>query len=160
MSELEKTEMKPTAMAATKSPSTKSRTAIGVGGGLIVVSALLLIRMNAFSTNDVSAASQERLAGVIGFQSVGRGEAIVLLDPAGRVIAGCHVHDCGYRGDKNDAGKSAVFVRSGHRVIGIEVEGSSRRTQNDIEGAARHSTALAVVIGIIGAAILIGGLIL
>lgn len=78
---------------------------------------------------DINGAAPVGYSGKIKFYSVGKDQAIGVVDSDGRRLVSCHSLQCGYANYHDDLGKDAVFVVKNSLVVEISVEGVKKLTE-------------------------------
>ena len=158
MSDVEKIEMKLTHLAEKKydqigEKRPKRRYAFSVivfGAMCLLISAIFLSEYGLPATQKSTETEWKSLSGVISISSVGRGQAISLLDANSKILASCNILDCGYPGALNDSGKEAVFRMSGKLVQEISMGGITMLSVDRQNQARQRKQLFAVAIGLVG----------
>jgi hypothetical protein len=117
-----------------KAKNNKSLNSFLIAGPMYLIGLILLGGGIKFSNGYWLDSNYEavRHSGNIVFFSVGKGEAIGIVDPNGKLLASCHNLDCGYDNYKNDIGKEAEFTLKNNKVFEISVDRAIKVREEDV----------------------------
>ncbi len=113
-----------------------------------------------YRPNNIDISRQVRISGRIEFVTIGRGQALIIVDENGNTIASCHLLNCGYPGDVSDRGRIADVLLVDGRIIGIEVDGNVRRNPGQVAETEFRKRLTSYAMIAFGIAVMIGSLIL